>query len=46
VPAVAVGAVQYKGPHTLEEAAEADSITAGARMLVALAVCAAGVSER
>jgi tripeptide aminopeptidase len=46
VPAVAVGAVQYKGPHTLEEAAEADSVVGGARMLVALAVSATGVSER
>ncbi len=37
-PSVAVGAISYKGPHTLEEAAEADSLVPGVKMLVSLAI--------
>jgi acetylornithine deacetylase/succinyl-diaminopimelate desuccinylase-like protein len=40
IPSVAVGAIFYKGPHTLEEHAEADSLALGVKRLIALAVCA------
>ena len=42
---VAVGAVRYKGPHTLEEAAEADSLVPGVKMLIAFSVSSAGLAQ-
>ena len=42
---VVVGAVRYKGPHTLEEAAEADSLVPGVKMLIAFSVSSAGLAQ-
>ena len=38
IPAIAVGGARYKGPHTLDEVAEEDSIAPGAKTLLLLAV--------
>jgi acetylornithine deacetylase/succinyl-diaminopimelate desuccinylase-like protein len=43
IPAIAVGAARYTGPHTLAESAEEASIVDGSRMLVLLAAALAGV---
>ncbi len=45
IPAIAVGAARYTGPHTLAESAEEGSIVDGARMLALLAVSLAGLAK-
>ena len=45
IPAIAVGAARYTGPHTLTETAEEGSIIDGARMLALLAAALAGVAR-
>jgi acetylornithine deacetylase/succinyl-diaminopimelate desuccinylase-like protein len=45
IPAIAVGAARYTGPHTLDEAAEENSIIPGAKMLLLLATSLAGLAN-
>jgi tripeptide aminopeptidase len=45
LPAIAIGAARYTGPHTLDEAAEENSIVPGVKMLVLLAAALGGVPE-
>jgi acetylornithine deacetylase/succinyl-diaminopimelate desuccinylase-like protein len=45
IPAIAVGAARYTGPHTLEEFAEEDSILPGTKSLILLAVSLAGLDK-
>ena len=44
IPAIAVGAARYTGPHTLAESAEEASLVEGSRMLVLLGAALAGVA--
>ena len=44
IPAIAVGAARYTGPHTLTESAEQASLVEGSRMLVLLGAALAGVA--
>jgi tripeptide aminopeptidase len=43
IPSIAIGAIRQQGAHTLEESAEADSIAAGVKVLIAVAVATAGI---
>jgi tripeptide aminopeptidase len=45
IPAIAVGAARYIGPHTLDEVAEENSIVPGAKMLLLLATSLAGLAN-
>ena len=45
IPAIAVGAARYTGPHTLDEVAEENSIVPGAKMLLLLATSLAGLAN-
>jgi acetylornithine deacetylase/succinyl-diaminopimelate desuccinylase-like protein len=45
IPAIAVGGARYTGPHTLDEAAEEQSIVPGAKMLLLLATSLAGLAN-
>lgn len=45
IPAIAVGGARFTGPHTLDEAAEEQSIVPGAKMLLLLATSLAGLAN-
>jgi tripeptide aminopeptidase len=45
IPAIAVGAARYTGPHTLDEVAEEGSIVPGSKMLLLLATSLAGLAN-
>ncbi|HZT32279.1 MAG TPA: M20/M25/M40 family metallo-hydrolase [Bryobacteraceae bacterium] len=45
MPAIAVGAARYTGPHTLDEVAEESSIVPGTKMLLLLAASLAGLGN-